>query len=155
MSDPLFRARLSRNYAMDDGWVFIAQIAPAPSLMRRGHEEGRMTLVGLELRVLIRAPLEPRFFYDRRWRWPLRWLWRCDAEEISWRRAERAGWARCGHMAGREPEEGDFCPLHEDGLLEWRRIHSCSCHLGHPPCSACTDAPLMCDECGWRADTNG
>lgn len=46
-----------------------------------------------------------------------------------------------------EPEEGDICGFEGcQGRLEWRRVRSCSCFIS-PPCSACVDAPLICDRC--------
>ena len=48
----------------------------------------------------------------------------------------------------KEPEEGDVCP-HCDGTLEYIREMGCSCHIS-PPCSACTNAPLTCPDCGWK-----
>ncbi len=48
-------------------------------------------------------------------------------------------------------EEGDTCPEPKcKGVLKFIRIAPCSCHIS-PPCSACTDAPLTCPECGWEA----
>ena len=44
-------------------------------------------------------------------------------------------------------EEGDDCPWCREGTAEYTRQRPCSCH-NHPPCSACVDAPLMCDSCG-------
>lgn len=45
-------------------------------------------------------------------------------------------------------EEGDTCPACETGELNYKPPVNCSCHLGGAPCSACTDAPLACDNCG-------
>lgn len=43
-------------------------------------------------------------------------------------------------------EEGDNCPEGCGGLLEYR-VDGCSCHV-NPPCSACVEAPLVCEKCG-------
>lgn len=43
-------------------------------------------------------------------------------------------------------EEDEKCPLCDDGLMEVF-IKNCSCHI-NPPCSSCTDAPLVCNVCG-------
>lgn len=43
-------------------------------------------------------------------------------------------------------EEGDKCPECEQGELYFRRVEPCRCHIS-PPCSACTNAPLVCDNC--------
>lgn len=43
--------------------------------------------------------------------------------------------------------EGQFCPACSKGRLQYERQDPCSCHI-NPPCSACVDAPLTCDECG-------
>lgn len=49
-------------------------------------------------------------------------------------------------------EEGDRCPEKDcKGLFDYIRVKSCSCHI-NPPCSACTDAPLTCKECGFEPD---
>ena len=49
-------------------------------------------------------------------------------------------------------EEGDRCREPKcDGRFEFIRQGSCSCHI-NPPCSACTDAPLTCKECGHEPD---
>lgn len=47
-------------------------------------------------------------------------------------------------------QEGDIC--HRDfclGTIE-RVDGSCSCNTGNPPCGYCTDAPVLCDTCGWE-----
>lgn len=43
--------------------------------------------------------------------------------------------------------EGDECPECDAGALLRAVPEDCSCHIS-PPCSACIDAPLVCDECG-------
>ena len=55
-------------------------------------------------------------------------------------------------------EEGQQCPCAQvanksercTGHLEYK-IENCSCHIS-PPCSACVEAPLVCDVCGWEAE---
>lgn len=48
--------------------------------------------------------------------------------------------------------EGDTCNLEGcSGILGYPPVQGCSCHLS-PPCSACTDNPLTCPECGWQED---
>ena len=49
-------------------------------------------------------------------------------------------------------EEGDKC-VHDDcnGVFEYARQNQCSCHIS-PPCSACVDAPLVCNKCGHYSD---
>lgn len=44
-------------------------------------------------------------------------------------------------------EEGDVCPACGDGKLEYGEVENCSCHLC-PPCNACVENPLVCNECG-------
>lgn len=48
------------------------------------------------------------------------------------------------------PEEGDPCPLCQRAHMEFPEVVGCTCHLGHPPCSACTSNPLTCPRCGWE-----
>lgn len=49
-------------------------------------------------------------------------------------------------------EETDHCPEKGcKGSFEYIRQRSCSCHIS-PPCSACVDAPLTCNECGFEPD---
>ena len=49
-------------------------------------------------------------------------------------------------------EEGDRCPEKDcEGHFEYIREKGCSCHIS-PPCSACTDAPLTCNECGHQPE---
>jgi hypothetical protein len=48
----------------------------------------------------------------------------------------------------RGAEEGDMCHVMGcTGHYEWKPQRPCSCHI-NPPCGACTDAPLVCPECG-------
>ena len=49
-------------------------------------------------------------------------------------------------------DEGDKC-LEKDcvGYFEFIRDEPCSCHIS-PPCSACVDAPLVCNECGYSPE---
>lgn len=45
-------------------------------------------------------------------------------------------------------DPGDSCPREGcPGVLELVLAGDCSCHIA-PPCSACTDATLVCSECG-------
>lgn len=48
--------------------------------------------------------------------------------------------------------EGDKC-VHSDcdGVFVYTRQYECSCHIS-PPCSACVDAPLVCNKCGHYFD---
>jgi hypothetical protein len=58
-------------------------------------------------------------------------------------------------------EEGDKCPhfgrqdcVGEDlccGRMRWAKVENCSCHI-NPPCSACVDNHLECDDCGFTED---
>lgn len=49
-------------------------------------------------------------------------------------------------------EEGDRCTQKGcTGHMEFPPTENCSCHIS-PPCSACTDKKLTCDECGWEDD---
>ncbi len=48
-------------------------------------------------------------------------------------------------------EEGDKCNRNGClGILRYTKPEKCSCHLGYPPCSACTSTYLYCPECGWE-----
>lgn len=52
-------------------------------------------------------------------------------------------------------DEGDMCPDSQcDGRLSTKPTENCSCHIS-PPCSACLDAPLICDACAMEIDPNG
>lgn len=44
-------------------------------------------------------------------------------------------------------EEGQNCPECNKALMKFH-VENCSCHIS-PPCSSCTDAPLMCQGCGY------
>jgi len=48
-------------------------------------------------------------------------------------------------------EEGDTCPKCEEGLMGYRPVEGCSCHI-NPPCSRCVDNPLVCLKCGWNPE---
>lgn len=48
-------------------------------------------------------------------------------------------------------EEGEKCQNCESGVLEFTIVKSCSCHI-NPPCSACVDAPLKCNNCGFEEE---
>jgi len=53
-------------------------------------------------------------------------------------------------MADLEPEEGDLCPEEIcKGSLEIEAPENCACHL-FPPCSACVNAELVCNLCGYN-----
>jgi hypothetical protein len=43
-----------------------------------------------------------------------------------------------------DPEEGDPCPECKTGTMIPDEIENCACHI-NPPCSACTDNPLICN----------
>jgi hypothetical protein len=50
-------------------------------------------------------------------------------------------------------EEGDKCPKYPcKGKMHYPLPENCSCHIS-PPCSACTDIVLTCNECGWEDDS--
>ena len=50
-------------------------------------------------------------------------------------------------------EEGGQCPECRlkwlPGVLVVIPVVGCTCHCGHPPCSACVGNPLTCNCCGW------
>lgn len=39
------------------------------------------------------------------------------------------------------------------GKMEFPEVENCSCHIA-PPCSACVDNPLTCNECGQTPEDN-
>lgn len=47
--------------------------------------------------------------------------------------------------------DGMECQKCKSDNLEQRRVNDCSCHI-NPPCSACVDAPLFCNECGYEQE---
>jgi len=50
-------------------------------------------------------------------------------------------------------EEDDECPkIGCKGIMKYPPIENCSCHMGNPPCSACTDGLLTCNKCGIDED---
>jgi hypothetical protein len=51
-------------------------------------------------------------------------------------------------------QDGSSCPVCQDGFLAWQQPENCSCHL-HPPCPACTEAPLICVECNGTFNREG
>jgi len=53
-----------------------------------------------------------------------------------------------------DKEEGDVCGIDGcTGILAYEKSGPCTCHTGNPPCSACVDAKLVCQECGeWVED---
>lgn len=47
-------------------------------------------------------------------------------------------------------EEGDKCPNHNcDGHMVLPPVEGCTCHCGHPPCSACVNNTVICNQCSW------
>ena len=47
-------------------------------------------------------------------------------------------------------EDTDSCPEKNcNGVLEYARESSCSCHID-APCTACVESVLTCNECGWE-----
>jgi len=46
-------------------------------------------------------------------------------------------------------EEGDSCEKCRTGKMDWARQEGCSCHI-NPPCWACTNQILTCQDCGWE-----
>jgi len=52
-----------------------------------------------------------------------------------------------------EYQEGDCCPEERCiGHMYYPDVENCSCHI-NPPCNACVDRELECDECGWADET--
>lgn len=46
---------------------------------------------------------------------------------------------------------GEICGRNNcTGVLYERNEGECTCHLGHPPCSYCTNCVGCCEECGWN-----
>jgi len=54
-------------------------------------------------------------------------------------------------MAKKYEKEGDACPECKVGHFHYGKVQRCYCHTS-PPCSACVDNPLVCDECGHEAE---
>lgn len=53
-------------------------------------------------------------------------------------------------------EEGERCGRDDcEGVMGIVYFSDCHCHLGCPPCSSCTDALIVCPECGAEGDRNG
>ncbi len=48
-------------------------------------------------------------------------------------------------------DENSACPDECGGVLHYPKVDNCSCHI-NPPCSACTDITLTCDNCGWEQE---
>ena len=46
-------------------------------------------------------------------------------------------------------EEGDNCPECNFGDMLYNKVEDCSCHID-PPCSACVENSLVCDNCGYE-----
>jgi hypothetical protein len=60
---------------------------------------------------------------------------------------------RFGDLTPKEPGwcEGDTCNRDGcDGVIETHPPDNCSCHMGMPPCSACTDPRFYCPKCDWE-----
>lgn len=48
-------------------------------------------------------------------------------------------------------EEGDYCNREDcKGRIGFDKVYGCTCHMGHPPCGACTSQLLSCLKCGWE-----
>lgn len=48
-----------------------------------------------------------------------------------------------------DPVEGEDCPRKGcHGNTEFD-LTGCTCHMGNPPCSVCTDSTLTCTDCAW------
>ena len=48
-------------------------------------------------------------------------------------------------------EVGEICNRDGcKGTIEEEERRPCYCHAGNPPCSACTDPRVYCEECGWN-----
>jgi len=60
-------------------------------------------------------------------------------------------WDGWGWRWEEDYEEDDPCPCCDVGILQWKMIENCSCHI-HPPCSSCVDNILECPECAWEDD---
>lgn len=57
-------------------------------------------------------------------------------------------------MNNKKLEEGDKCPECDpdcEGIMIYSPVKNCRCHI-NPPCSACVDNPLTCDECGYKIE---
>lgn len=48
-------------------------------------------------------------------------------------------------------EGGDCLDPNCTGHMYLPPVVNCSCHI-NPPCSACTDNELICDECGYEQE---
>lgn len=44
--------------------------------------------------------------------------------------------------------EGDKCNNCDNGVMQFKNILECRCHLA-APCNACVNAPLTCTVCGY------
>lgn len=50
-----------------------------------------------------------------------------------------------GQRCNREGDNDHQCP----GDMMVAEVEGCNCHvIPHPPCSACVNAPTICDVCG-------
>lgn len=60
----------------------------------------------------------------------------------------------CNNHKPEGKEEGNTC--NRDGCtgeMEYKKDGVCSCHI-NPPCSACVDSILTCNECGFEIPNN-
>lgn len=85
--DPVVRARWGRDWLVRDGWHIVLQLLPMRSLMVRRADEGRMTLVGLEIEIGFRRSLAAWVDGAREAFWRPYLRFRTDAAEIANRRA--------------------------------------------------------------------
>jgi len=52
-------------------------------------------------------------------------------------------------------QEGEHCPFDDcGGVMRIDDVENCSCHIS-PPCAGCTNAPLVCSECGYEYEEVG
>lgn len=52
-------------------------------------------------------------------------------------------------------EEGDYCLQCGEGAYTPKPEGDCRCHMGAPPCRACTDARLTCAHCEHKVEFAG
>jgi carbon storage regulator len=50
---------------------------------------------------------------------------------------------------GWQLDEGSMCPQCNKAKLSYQKDGDCSCH-NNPPCGACTNSFLACDNCGFE-----
>ena len=53
-----------------------------------------------------------------------------------------------GDPCNRVDGTGEMCA----GELDCSPVENCSCHMGNPPCSACTTDRIFCPACGWNPE---